>query len=288
MAESCKFAHRQEFQNSAINSPFLTQLFLLNVDFVNMKSYLFVLLTIFSYNLWTDAACSWNVSFILTIQKNHYNALAHEKSKHCMKFYSFRLLGYVKTTWVNLIGFEGHTGQKLSIKFYPGLFCKKQTNMCRNQASYHSNLYVGKYLQHKKIFIKTEKQNKKILAQNCNNWSTDKSKLKVHLVSHTHDDLGWLKTVDQYFYGAKPEITPAAVQYIYDTVIEQLQIDFTRRQSIESEMVKVLEQKIDSRLPKRDISGDGTPQLLTINEPHFQVWQLTVIFWRMNIESGNL
>ncbi|XP_030676601.1 lysosomal alpha-mannosidase isoform X3 [Nomascus leucogenys] len=53
--------------------------------------------------------------------------------------------------------------------------------------------------------------------------------LNVHLVPHTHDDVGWLKTVDQYFYGIKNDIQHAGVQYILDSVISALLADPTRR-----------------------------------------------------------
>jgi alpha-mannosidase len=31
-------------------------------------------------------------------------------------------------------------------------------------------------------------------------------KLNVHLVPHSHDDVGWLKTIDQYFVGSNNSI----------------------------------------------------------------------------------
>ncbi|XP_072346983.1 lysosomal alpha-mannosidase [Scyliorhinus torazame] len=53
--------------------------------------------------------------------------------------------------------------------------------------------------------------------------------LNVHLVPHTHDDVGWLKTVDQYYYGGHTDIQRAGVQYILDSVIPQLQDDPAKR-----------------------------------------------------------
>ncbi|KAH8324897.1 hypothetical protein KR074_011408 [Drosophila pseudoananassae] len=51
---------------------------------------------------------------------------------------------------------------------------------------------------------------------------TKPNMVNIHLVPHSHDDVGWLKTVDQYFYGHKNNIQHAGVQYIIDTVISEL------------------------------------------------------------------
>ena len=46
--------------------------------------------------------------------------------------------------------------------------------------------------------------------------------LNIHLIAHSHDDIGWLKTVDEYFYGLRNDIQNAGVQYILDSVVRAL------------------------------------------------------------------
>jgi lysosomal alpha-mannosidase len=53
--------------------------------------------------------------------------------------------------------------------------------------------------------------------------------INVHIVPHTHDDVGWLKTVDKYFYGANSINQHAAVQYILDNVVGELAKNPARR-----------------------------------------------------------
>ncbi|XP_034666347.1 lysosomal alpha-mannosidase isoform X1 [Drosophila subobscura] len=58
---------------------------------------------------------------------------------------------------------------------------------------------------------------------------TKPNMLNVHLIAHTHDDVGWLKTVDQYYYGSETNIQKAGVQYIIDSVVDALLKDPEKR-----------------------------------------------------------
>lgn len=49
--------------------------------------------------------------------------------------------------------------------------------------------------------------------------STIDAKITVHLVPHTHDDIGWLKTVDEYQYGLNLTIQPADVNELISSVV---------------------------------------------------------------------
>ncbi|XP_055295904.1 lysosomal alpha-mannosidase-like [Sitodiplosis mosellana] len=53
--------------------------------------------------------------------------------------------------------------------------------------------------------------------------------LNVHIVPHTHDDAGWRRTVDQYFYGTKMKLHKASVRTILDSVIKTLLSDPEKR-----------------------------------------------------------
>ena len=55
------------------------------------------------------------------------------------------------------------------------------------------------------------------------------SQLYVHLIAHSHDDLGWKKTVDGYFAGGRPDIQNAYVEMTLDTTIAELLKDPNRK-----------------------------------------------------------
>ena len=60
--------------------------------------------------------------------------------------------------------------------------------------------------------------------------------LNVHLIAHSHDDTGWLKTVDQYYLGSNrarfsgdQENQRVGVQYVLDSVIKELMFNPERK-----------------------------------------------------------
>ena len=54
-------------------------------------------------------------------------------------------------------------------------------------------------------------------------------KLTAHLIHHTHDDVGWVKTVDEYYTGVNNDIARVEVQLILDETIPELIKDSKKR-----------------------------------------------------------
>ena len=53
--------------------------------------------------------------------------------------------------------------------------------------------------------------------------------LIIHMVPHSHDDMGWVKTVDQYYSGSNSPSQHASVKNILDSVMSELPRDPKRR-----------------------------------------------------------
>ena len=51
---------------------------------------------------------------------------------------------------------------------------------------------------------------------------SDKQVVYVHLVPHSHDDVGWLKTLYEYFWGIHDDVQRANVHLIIDAAITEL------------------------------------------------------------------
>ena len=64
---------------------------------------------------------------------------------------------------------------------------------------YQSEFYEKAKLMKKKLNVQSEKP----IEESNNKTSNNRNEtLYVHMIAHTHDDIGWLKTIDEYFTGS--------------------------------------------------------------------------------------
>ena len=60
------------------------------------------------------------------------------------------------------------------------------------------------------------------VAESLQKNNTNNKVTYVHLVPHSHDDVGWLKTLYEYFWGIHDDIQRANVHLIIDAAINEL------------------------------------------------------------------
>ncbi|XP_051165377.1 lysosomal alpha-mannosidase-like [Leptopilina boulardi] len=92
--------------------------------------------------------------------------------------------------------------------------------------STHFGKKKSRYWTSKSVF-NNEKNHENCGYKSCA--KVDPTKLNIHIVAHSHDDVGWLKTVDQYFFGKRNNIQNADVQKILTSSIKSLQKNPERR-----------------------------------------------------------
>ncbi|KAE9546848.1 hypothetical protein FO519_009940, partial [Halicephalobus sp. NKZ332] len=67
----------------------------------------------------------------------------------------------------------------------------------------------------------------------CAQWSNDPDTVNIHFVPHSHDDMGWLKTADDYFTGINGDSNVHfSVWAIYNNVVTELKKDSKKKFSI--------------------------------------------------------
>lgn len=53
--------------------------------------------------------------------------------------------------------------------------------------------------------------------------------LTVHIIPHSHQDIGWVKTIDEYYTGSNKGEQMASVKLTLDSVIDELSKDPSRK-----------------------------------------------------------